>query len=65
MKSAIVESIRYVKEIIFTGTAEARKELLIEKMTGKLNQAGLHWDRRPSLSVARVRSIITTWAATA
>lgn len=62
IKSAIVESVRYVKEIIANGTSETRKELLIEKMTGKLNLAGRIWNRRTSLSAARVRALITAWA---
>jgi hypothetical protein len=64
VKSAIVESVRYVDEIRAGGATEARRELLIEKMTGKLNQAGQIWGWHTGLSADDVGSRITAWART-
>ncbi len=63
VKSAIVESIRYTKEIVFGDTTEARRETLTDKLTGKLNAAGQIWGWRTGLSADEVDSVITGWAA--
>ncbi|MGH8574000.1 MAG: phosphotransferase family protein, partial [Gammaproteobacteria bacterium] len=63
VKSAIVDSIRYTKEIVAEGTTEVRRKTLTDKLTGKLNAAGQIWGWRTSLSADEVDSIITGWAA--
>ncbi|MGH3794679.1 MAG: phosphotransferase [Pseudonocardiaceae bacterium] len=63
VKSAIVDSVRYPREIVADGTTEARRELLTDKLTGKLNLAGQIWGWRTSLCADEVDSLITGWAA--
>lgn len=62
VKSAIVDSIRYTKEIVAERTTETRRETLTDKLTGKLNKAGQIWEWHTSLSADEVDSIITGWA---
>ncbi|HEY2724584.1 MAG TPA: aminoglycoside phosphotransferase family protein [Pseudonocardiaceae bacterium] len=59
MKSAIVHTVRYAKEIAH-GTPESRRTLLVEKLTGDLNRTRQVW-RRPPLHRDDVGRALARW----
>ncbi|MGH3939894.1 MAG: aminoglycoside phosphotransferase family protein [Pseudonocardiaceae bacterium] len=59
IKSALVDSVRYTKEILTPDIATTRRETLIGKLTDKLNAAGQVWGWRTGLSAREVDDIIT------
>jgi aminoglycoside phosphotransferase (APT) family kinase protein len=61
-KSALVHTIRYTKEIVAEHTTEARRALLIGKLTRDLNTAARIWGRAPTLNPPEVSTLITTHA---
>lgn len=62
VKSAIVHTVRYAKEIVADGTAEPRRALLVEKLTADLNAARPVWGRHTPLSAPEVRHAVTSLA---
>ncbi|MGH4021229.1 MAG: phosphotransferase family protein [Pseudonocardiaceae bacterium] len=63
VKSAIVDSVRYTKEILSEDISKARRETLTDKLTGKLDAAGRIWGWRTGRSTHEVDDIITEWAS--
>lgn len=63
VKSAIVDSIRYTKEIASGLADKTRSKTLIDKLTGKLNAAGQVWQWDRNLTTSEVSSAVTRWAA--
>lgn len=61
VKSAIVDSVRYSKEILAADTTHARYGILTEKLSEKLNSAADVLGRRASLTAQDVRGIISDW----
>jgi hypothetical protein len=59
VKSAIVHTVRYAREIAH-GTPESRRALLVEKLTGDLNRARRVW-RRPPLHRDDVGRALARW----
>lgn len=63
VKSAIVDTIRYTKEIVAADTSSQRRELLTHKLTGKLNAAGQVWGWRDAQTPEGIGHTIALWAA--
>jgi len=61
VKSAIVDSVRYTKEIVSPATRTDRRDVLIVKLAGKLNAAGTVWGWTDALSPSAVITAITDW----
>lgn len=61
VKSAIVDSVRYTKEIIAPGTGPERRRALIHKLAAKVNAARTVWELNTSLSPADVGTAIDRW----
>ncbi len=61
VKSAIVDTIRYTKEIVEEGTPADRRELLTAKLAGKLNAAGTVWGWSDDVTAADVERAIAQW----
>lgn len=62
VKSAIVDTIRYTKEIIGEDTPAHRRELLTTKLAGKLNAAGTVWKWWGGVTPEGVGSAIAQWS---
>ncbi len=62
VKSAIVDTIRYTKEIIGEATPAHRRELLIAKLAGKLNAAGAVWEWGGGVTAEGVGRAIAQWS---
>lgn len=63
VKSAIVDAIRYTKEIISEGTPGHRREFLTAKLAGKLNAAGTGWEWWDGVTTEDVGRAIAQWAS--
>ncbi|MGH3621617.1 MAG: phosphotransferase family protein [Sciscionella sp.] len=64
IKSAIVDSVRYAKEIIAPTTSDKRRKSLVDKLTGKLNAAGDVWGWRKFITADDVKTVIERWHRT-
>lgn len=61
VKSAVVDSVRYTKEIVSPTTRSDRRDVLIAKLAGKLNAAGLVWGWTDLIESHAIIAAITDW----
>ncbi|HEY6422761.1 MAG TPA: aminoglycoside phosphotransferase family protein [Pseudonocardiaceae bacterium] len=61
VKSAIVHTLRYTREILTEGTSVARRDILTSKLAGDLNTARRIWGLPPNLTALNVARVITEW----
>jgi hypothetical protein len=63
VKSAIVHTVRYAKEIVTVSTTESRRAVLVEKLAGDLNTARHVWGHDTAISADDVDHAIATWVS--
>lgn len=62
VKSAIVHTVRYAKEIVTAATTESRRAVLVEKLAGDLNTARHVWSHDTAVGADEVDRAISAWA---
>ncbi len=64
IKSAIVDTVRYTKLVADPATGDERKQLLIDKLTGKLAAAHLSWNTGTTVTRDTVENALLQWPDT-